>query len=277
MASALQFDRAKAAAVREVFFELVGRRPGKAELAFFVKKDYSLAQIVEVVCKTYKQECEQRAEEAAGKLPLTLAIFAKDNEDSIALPIQNMGGLVREVVVVDTGSTDKTVEVAESLGARVYRVGFSDFGSIRTVTALLGTQQWVLGLDSDEILAPEELDQLAPLLLEDVPAWGLPRRRWADLGRTEQVELEAYPDRQYRLLRRTPDNVYRNRVHERLDCLGGVPAKEADGPHIEHFQDVFKKGQRLVDRNNLYKDLYSKDTADGILRDTPAVAPMDER
>jgi len=266
-------------AIRAVYNTMLGRDPSLFELEYLIKKRATTKDVVDAICVAYEDEVVEYVDrQETGKLPLTLAIFAKNNEDSIHLPLKSVHDLVEETVVVDTGSTDSTIAIAESFGARVYRVGFTDFGSIRTVTALLGTQPWVLGLDTDEIIAPEELHMLRGLLSDKtVPAWGLPRRRWADLERTKQVELGAYPDRQYRLLRRSPLNVYKNRVHERLDCLGGKPAKAADGPHIEHFQDVFKQGSVLAARNVLYKELYGKDVADGVVRNVPAVAPMDDK
>jgi glycosyltransferase involved in cell wall biosynthesis len=122
-------------------------------------------------------------------LPITLAIFARNNEDSIGICIASVIDYVSEIIVVNTGSSDATVAIAESFGARVYHVGFTDFGSIRTLTAHLASLPWVLGLDTDEIICPEELDKLKTLIeTPGVEAWGLPRRRWLDIGRKNHVE-----------------------------------------------------------------------------------------
>jgi len=210
-------------------------------------------------------------------LPITLAVFAKNNQDSIWLCLNSVSHLVSEIILVDTGSTDDTVKIATELGARVYKVGFTDFGSIRTLTAHLATQPWILGLDTDEILAPEELSILIDLMDDaECVAWGLPRRRWRDIGRTIQVEQDAYPDWQYRFIRNNPGSItYENRVHEGLNIKEGNIRTSEKGPHIEHFQDVFKSDQRLQDRNELYRGLYEQDVADGVERAIPAVANID--
>ncbi len=211
------------------------------------------------------------------RLPLTLAVFAKNNEDSIELCINSVKDIVKEIILVNTGSEDKTVEKAEKLGARCYHVGFSDFGAIRTLTAHLSHQPWILGLDTDEIIAPEEKYLLKSLIeTSHVDAWGLPRRRYLDLERTYQVEKEAYPDWQYRLIRNKPDKIwYTDRIHERLVCNGTVQRSDI-GPHIEHFQDVFKSGERMIERNNLYRMLYAQDLECGIKHSVPPVASIDD-
>ena len=212
------------------------------------------------------------------KLPLSLAIFAKSNEDSIGLCIESVKDIVSEIVVVNTGSIDRTVEIAAGYGARIYHIGFTDFGAVRTLTAHLARQPWILGLDTDEILCPEELGLLQTLIeTPRVDAWGLPRRRWEDLGRLEQVEKDAYPDWQYRLIRNDSSRFfYTDRVHERL-VYDGVVLQSPIGPHIEHFQDVFKQNRKLQERNILYKRLFQEDLDHGIHHDIPAVSKIDDK
>jgi glycosyltransferase involved in cell wall biosynthesis len=210
------------------------------------------------------------------KLPITLAIFAKDNADSILLPINSVKDIVSEILLVDTGSTDNTCEIAEANGARIYKVGFTDFGNIRTVTMHLARQEWVLGLDSDEILNASEIHLLEDLVKnEAVEAWGLPRRRWNDFACTQRVEEDVYPDSQYRLVRNSIYLRYSRRVHEKLDNAKNVKLA-TDGPHIEHFHDIFKYGKRIKERNNFYRELYNLDIKEGIQQHNTPVAKVDE-
>jgi glycosyltransferase involved in cell wall biosynthesis len=209
------------------------------------------------------------------KLPISLSIFAKNNEDSLELTIKSVIDIVNEFVLVDTGSTDKTIQIAKDYGARVYKVGFTDFGSIRTLALHLAREEWVLSLDSDEIINRSEIIHFIPMLSrDDLDAWGLPRRRWADLKMKQQVEKDAYPDWQYRLVRNKPYMYYKYRVHESLDGARNTSIN-IFGPHIEHFQDVFKYGNKLKQRNQLYKELYELDLKDNIHHNIPAVADID--
>ena len=210
-------------------------------------------------------------------LPITLAIFTKNNADSILFPINSVKNIVREIVIVDTGSTDNTCDIAALHGARIYKVGFTDFGHIRTLTAHLARQPWVLGLDSDEIINAHELVLFEKLILDqDVDCWGLPRRRWADFSCTQQIEKEAYPDYQYRFLKNSTSLYDSRRVHEKLDGAK-LTRPSPEGPHIEHFHDIFKYGDRIKQRNNLYRDLVKQDINEGIEQIIPVVKVDEEK
>lgn len=267
-----ELDRISSNAIIEIYHCSANWCPSGDEIKYLLKKDLSVKDLVETSIRMYGSRCKE------GALPITLAIFVKNNEDSLGITLNNMKDVVSEIVVVDTGSTDSTVNIAKSFGAKVYNVGFTDFGSIRTLTANLATCPWVLMLDSDEILCPEEIPLLETLIdTPDVHAWGLPRRRWADLEMTEQVELEAYPDTQWRLFRnpKVSGVFFKYRVHEAMD---GTPKKKVavDGPHIEHLQDVFKSGARLRARNTMYKKLLKEDVSEGRDSSVKPVAEMDD-
>lgn len=270
--------------VRLFYRHLLKRSPDAAGLDFYVSNDLFLETIYYSL-KESEEGREKRAEEERlaseraldRTLPITLAMFVKNAEDSVAAAINSVKPVVREIVVLDTGSTDNTIEICEELGALVYKCGMLDFGSIRTLTARLARQEWILGLDADEIVLEEDLYKFRALVeSEDVDIWGLPRKRWADLGMTEQQEEDVYPDWQYRFFRNKPELRYVRRVHEIIE--GSDKRKEAeDGPCIQHFQDVFKSGDKLTTRNLHYRDLYDRDIEEGVEHDGKAVEDLDER
>lgn len=228
------------------------------------------------------------------RLPISLCLFVKNEADNLRDCIESVRPIVAEIVVVDTGSTDDTVEIAKSYTDRVYEVGFSDFGNIRTLTAHLALYEWVLMLDADERLDAADWPKLAELI--DQPAgvrgndmelteegevtidsWALPRKRWADVWRTKQVEIEAYPDWQVRLFRNhmnRPKIKFVRRVHETVSgCIKTV--QSADGPIIHHLQNVNKDPDALKARAKHYRKLYDQDVAEGIEHSEPAVVDLD--
>jgi len=229
------------------------------------------------------------------RLPISLCVFVKNEAANLRDCIESVKPVVSEIVVVDTGSTDDTVEVARSYTDSVYRVGFSDFGSIRTLTAHLATQEWVLMLDADERLDAADWPKLAELISQPVgvkgndmelaedgtvvtDSWALPRKRWADVWRTKQVELEAYPDWQVRLFRNhfnRPKIKFVRRVHETVSgCIRTEHSLE--GPAINHFQNVNKDEAALAARREHYRRLYDADIADGILHTEPPIVDEDD-
>lgn len=183
---------------------------------------------------------------------ITLATFVKNEAHCLANMVNSVRDYVDEIVVLDTGSTDSTIEIAKSYNARVYKVGFTDFGSIRTVAAHLARKPWVLMLDADETLEkPELLKNFAQDPL--VSAYAFPRKRWLDLEKTKQTELEAYPDWQVRFFRNYPNHIWKRELHEYFH--GAAVVKVEHGPFINHFQDVFKDTARKEVRDKLYTEL----------------------
>lgn len=270
--------------VSKLYRELLGREADAGGLETYAYSDISLEAVYMSLytseeAKNYRKELEnrERQKQLSKVLPITLAMFVKDNEDSVAMAIKSVKPVVSEIVVVDTGSTDKTPEICKGLGARVYKIGFTDFGSIRTITGHLARQPWILGLDSDEVILEDDYDLLRKVIEdEDVDAWGLPRKRWLDLEMTTQLEKEVYPDFQYRLFRNNVNIYYKRRVHEVI--AGTTRTNEAkEGPHIHHFQDVFKRDEKLKERNIQYKTLQKMDIEEGIKHTEKAVQELDER
>ena len=71
---------------------------------------------------------------------------------------------VDEIVIVDTGSTDRTVEIAESFGARVLHFPWNgSFSDARNVGHEAATSDWIIYLDADEHLVPEDAAELRAL------------------------------------------------------------------------------------------------------------------
>lgn len=229
------------------------------------------------------------------RLPITLCTFVKNEERNLRECLESVFPIVSEIVVVDTGSTDRTVEIARTYTDRVYQMAFSDFGSIRTITAHLASQPWVLMLDADERILPGDWAKFEPLInqpigTEDsgwdldeegnitIDSWALPRKRWADSWMTKQVDVESYPDWQVRLFRnhtRRRKIRFVRRVHETVSgCIR--TEHSADGPTIHHFQNINKNKEALAVRQEMYTRLQQMDIAEGIEHTEPAVIEEDK-
>lgn len=227
------------------------------------------------------------------KLPITLCTFVKNEEENIRGCIESVLPVVSEIVVLDTGSTDNTVHIAREYTDRVYSVGFTNFGHIRTLCAHLAGQPWVLMLDADERLEPDwdKLEELItqpigvnpPLYERDaegnvvIDSWALPRKRWADQWMTQQEDTKSYPDWQIRLFRNHFNRrkiEYVRRVHETAKyCIRTEHSIE--GPVIHHFQNGNKNDDALKARREMYTELHNKDTSEGVEHTEPPVIEED--
>jgi tetratricopeptide (TPR) repeat protein len=88
-------------------------------------------------------------------MELSLCMIVKNEESSLPNTLNSVKGIVDEMIVLDTGSTDRTVEVAQEFGAKVYHFEWCNDFSIARNEALKYVQgKWVLVLDADEVLTP---------------------------------------------------------------------------------------------------------------------------
>jgi GT2 family glycosyltransferase/thioredoxin-like negative regulator of GroEL len=104
------------------------------------------------------------AAQPAEGLTLSLCMIVKDEEEMLPGCLEAAAAGVDEIVVVDTGSTDRTVEIAESFGAKVVRFPWNgSFADARNVSLEHATGDWIVYLDADEHLADGAADGLRSL------------------------------------------------------------------------------------------------------------------
>ena len=88
---------------------------------------------------------------------LSLCMITKNEEKNLSRCLDSIKDIVDEIIIVDTGSTDKTVEIAKSYGAHIYHYDWNnDFSKARNVSLQKATKDWILVLDADEVLPYEE-------------------------------------------------------------------------------------------------------------------------
>ena len=164
-------------------------------------------------------------------LPVTLAIITRNEEERISAAIESAGD-VAEVLVLDSGSTDRTVEIAHDLGARVEVLDWPGYGAQKNRALQMSQQPWVLSLDADENLGPQLLQSLIRLF-EDGPhhdGYALLRRNhWAG----QAVRFGVYgPSWKTRLVRKGAGRWEGGILHETLEIEGQVGRLSG---FLEHF------------------------------------------
>lgn len=145
------------------------------------------------------------------KAPLLSAcIIARDEEERLPRCLASLAGVADEIVVVDTGSKDRTVEIAREAGARVCHFEWcDDFAAARNTAVDAATGQWVLSIDADEWIEPagRPIDVLA--LTDSTIAYRVTIENRLDDGRIDR-------ERVTRLFRRLPGIRYSGRIHEQV-------------------------------------------------------------
>lgn len=170
---------------------------------------------------------------SARRPTISLAVIARDEEANIAACLDSARGFVDEVVVVDTGSVDRTREIAREHGARVTEFAWcDDFSAARNAAIDAATMDWILMLDADETLDSASGPRLRTLIAQ------APRSMHVYLPFIDSVinpnQVDGYiSSRHSRLFRRSADLRFVGPIHEALRYMPApLATQRADAPDI---------------------------------------------
>lgn len=190
-------------------------------------------------------------------MKISAAIIAENEERNIVRAIESLR-CCEEIVVVDSGSTDRTIELANNLGAKVIEVGWRGYAGQKNFAAGSCAHDWVLSIDADEALS-ETLEAEIWQLKKNGPkfdAYTMPRMAQY-LGRWI-LHSGWYPDRKVRLFDRKKATWEGDYVHESVKVTGTIGHLEGN---LLHFTcDSLSEHLRTMDR---YTTLAAEQLVDG--------------
>ena len=185
------------------------------------------------------------------KLPLSVAVIALDAEAQIGELLASVD-FADEVLVVDSGSRDATVRLAEAHGARVVHKEWMGYGRQKQFAVQEAKHDWVLCLDVDERVSPRLAQAIrAALAGEHYRAWRMARRN-RFLG-TWLAHGEGYPDWSLRLFHRAHASWSNDDVHEAVLTTAEVGRLEGDLLH-DSAEDV----ATYMAKQNRYTTLHAQ-------------------
>lgn len=204
------------------------------------------------------------------QLKLSVAIITLNEEENLARTLASVQ-FADEIILVDSGSTDRTLEIAHQYGAKVLFEPWKGFAQQKNSAIEKCSGTWILSLDADEELTPELQREISTLLQgkPDAEAYML-RRRNIFLGRWIR-HGGYYPDPKLRLFRRhmanfaPPARFTERPVHETMAVEGRLETLEHDLIHhayptiesyIEHMDRYSTLGAKiLLDKGKTGKSL----------------------
>ena len=182
---------------------------------------------------------------------LSLCMIAKNEEQFLADCLASVRNVVDEIILVDTGSTDRTVEIAESFGARVFHFPWTgDFAAARNESLAHATGDWILVLDADETIPAEGHAELKKVLRSsDYVGYSLViENLMGQEGRECQTALI------FRLFANRPDVRFEGIIHEQA-----LPSALRTGLSIQSAKvRIVHRGymdQYLTERNKYQRNL----------------------
>lgn len=145
---------------------------------------------------------------------LSVVIIARNSISTISEVINSALNVTTDVILVDSGSEDGTDTCASGLGAKVIHTAWKGYGAARNEGAGYTQGDYILYLDSDEVITPELAETLGSTVLQKDMLYGFKRRNF--VGRTEIRHGEWAHDRVYRLHFKSSGKWTLDEVHERL-------------------------------------------------------------
>lgn len=160
-----------------------------------------------------------------------------------------------ELIVVDSGSTDKTVELARKFPAKVLQMEWRGYGATRNLALNHATGDWILWLDADERVTPELAKEIQQRIREahgKFVGYSVARRAYF-LGKWIR-HCGWYPSHVIRLFQRTHGKFTENHVHEQLLLDGPLGRMENDllhftDPDLHHYFRKFNRYTSLAARD----------------------------
>ncbi|CAN5349346.1 glycosyltransferase family 2 protein [soil metagenome] len=167
---------------------------------------------------------------------LSVVIVAQDESRTIARVLQAIKELAAEILLLDSGSTDGTPQMATENGARVVHQDWLGYAAQKNFAIDMAVSDWILSLDADEIVSPELANEIATLLkspdLESHDGYRIPRVLY--IGDTPVRHGGFYPDAQLRLFKRGKGRFNDRLVHEAIRVQGAVGMLKHDLLHYAY-------------------------------------------
>ena len=194
-------------------------------------------------------------------------MIACNEEEKIGQALESLLPVIDEIVVVDSGSTDKTPEICAKYGARFVRNEWPGYRAQKQLATDLAEFEWVLSLDADEEISPELRDEILEWKQnprDEIDGYYLPRMTRL-MGRWIK-HTTWYPDWQLRLFKKSRGSWQGRNIHESFSTEGATAKMRG---HILHYtySDVSEYLVQLERFSTLAaEDYLERDKRTGFLR-----------
>lgn len=188
---------------------------------------------------------------------ISCLVLTKNSEKTIKNTLESLKDF-KEVIVLDTGSKDTTKDIVSSFpNTKLYEHPFSGFGAARNLATNYVTSEWILSLDSDEVLTEEALKELLSKKLDKKKVYSFPFHNYFNDKFIKWCGW--YPDRHIRLYPKESAHFSSDFIHEKVLHQGleeerlKSPIKHYSYREIGDFLEKMHKYSTLFAEQNRYK------------------------
>ena len=184
---------------------------------------------------------------------LSVTVIALNEEENI-VPCLESVRFADEIIVVDSGSTDRTLELARNFTGRIFTIDWQGFAGTKNFALEQATGDWVFSLDADERVPEGLREEILKVVKDDGPLDGyrIPRKNY--VGGRWIRRLGWYPDYTLRLFRRGRGRFKDREVHEEVEVEGKVGLLQTP---LEHYS--YRSLEEYASRQDRYARLAARE------------------
>ena len=173
---------------------------------------------------------------SSDKLTLSVIVMTYNEEDNIERCLSSVAGLGDEILVLDSYSTDHTVDIAKSMGARIEQFPFDSYVQQKARMIQMANSNWVLSIDADEYLS-NELRASIEAVRNEKGFDGYTSNRRNKIGEKWLNHGSWYPDRKIRLFDRRKVTIVGKDPHDIMQPIAGARIGHLKGD-LMHLSDA---------------------------------------
>ena len=195
------------------------------------------------------------------QISISLCMIVKDEEDVIERCLSSVQSVVDEIIIVDTGSMDRTKELVKIFTNHIYDFEWiDDFSAARNYAFSKATKDYILWLDADDVVTKENRDKLIELknnLSKNVDAVSMNYHLGFDENGNPSVS-----SRRHRLVKRENQFRWHGFVHEYLEVSGNIihvdvaivhqKQKEPSDKYLKMYEKAIEEGKPFSPRDQFY-------------------------
>lgn len=178
---------------------------------------------------------------------ISVVIITKNEEENLARTLKSVAWC-DEIIVVDSGSTDNTIEIAKQFGAKVFYNTFEGFGKQKAFAVNHAKNNWILNIDADEVVSDELRNSLLTFSTINVASGYIVSISHHFLGTKFRFGRECTLKR-VRFFNKEKGNFNDSKVHEKVELQGNI--ETLNGELIHHS---YKSIKHYFEKFNQYTD-----------------------
>lgn len=189
-------------------------------------------------------------------LPVSIIILTKNEEKNIERTLTPLIGLTDDILVIDSGSTDNTINIVKKLGAQLIETEWKGYAETKNYGHSLAKYNWILSLDADEEMGTELKESIQELFAKEIPEnKAFKIRRKLVYGDTVLNYGSVSNEYRLRIFNRKNAHWNKNDVHEDIVFSSSAEIKKLEGYVLHHSYIDIEDHKKRVEQ---YAQLFAK-------------------